>query len=118
MQYWGRDASPDDRLPIEWIVKRQCADTAALVGLHDRGVLEPGRRADLNLIDFDALAIGMPQMLHDLPAGGKRLVQRAIGIPSHLRRGRSRHARRGADGCAPWPSGARRSLTRGVPTRS
>jgi N-acyl-D-aspartate/D-glutamate deacylase len=58
--YWSRDAAIDDRLPIEWVVRRQCADTAALVGLHDRGVLAPGYRADINLIDFDSLRISIP----------------------------------------------------------
>ena len=84
LQFWGREASTADRLPVEWIVKQQCADTAALVGLDDRGVLAPGRRADVNLIDFDALAIGAPEMLVDLPAGGKRLVQRATGYRATL----------------------------------
>ena len=77
--YWSRDARAEDRLPIEWVVQRQCADTAALVGLHDRGMLAPGLRADINLIDLDALAISVPEMLYDLPANGKRLVQRATG---------------------------------------
>jgi N-acyl-D-aspartate/D-glutamate deacylase len=84
LQYWTRDVPTTDRLPIEWAVKQQCADTAALVGLGDRGTLTPGRRADLNLIDYDALAIGAPEMLHDLPAGGKRLVQRASGYRATL----------------------------------
>ena len=84
LQYWGRDAPVDDRLPIEWIVQRQCADTAAAVGLGDRGVLEPGRRADVNLIDLEALAVRAPEMLYDLPAGGKRLVQRAEGYRATL----------------------------------
>jgi N-acyl-D-aspartate/D-glutamate deacylase len=79
LQFWARDVAPADRLPVEWIVKQQCADTAAWVGLHDRGVLAPGRRADVNVVDFDALAVRAPVMLHDLPAGGKRLVQRADG---------------------------------------
>ncbi|MBU3700847.1 MAG: amidohydrolase family protein [Acidimicrobiia bacterium] len=79
LQYWGRDAASADRLPVEWLVKQQTADTAAVFGLTDRGVLAAGKRADINLIDFDALAIGAPEMLHDLPAGGKRLVQRARG---------------------------------------
>jgi len=79
LQFWGRDAPERDRLPIEWIIKQQCADTAALVGLGDRGVLAPGLRADINVIDLDALAIGAPEMLHDLPAGGRRLAQRATG---------------------------------------
>lgn len=79
LSHWARDAAPDDRFPIEWVVKRQCADTADLVGLHDRGRIVPGARADLNVIDLDALSVGMPEMVHDLPAGGKRLVQRATG---------------------------------------
>jgi N-acyl-D-aspartate/D-glutamate deacylase len=79
LEYWGRDASPDDRLPVEWIVRQQCADTAALVGLTDRGVLRAGWRADINLVDLDSLSVRPPEMIHDLPAGGKRLVQRASG---------------------------------------
>jgi N-acyl-D-aspartate/D-glutamate deacylase len=84
LQYWTRDAGPGERLPVEWAVQQQCADTAALVGLGDRGTLTPGKRADLNLIDYDALAIAAPEMLHDLPAGGKRLVQRASGYRATL----------------------------------
>jgi N-acyl-D-aspartate/D-glutamate deacylase len=79
LSHWAFAAPAADRFPIEWVVKRQCADTATLVGLHDRGVLAPGRRADINLIDPDQLAIGAPEMRYDLPAGGKRLVQRARG---------------------------------------
>ncbi len=79
LSYWGLAADPERRMPLEWVIKRQCADTAALVGLHDRGVLAPGYRADVNLIDLDALGIGVPEMRHDLPARGKRLVQRASG---------------------------------------
>jgi N-acyl-D-aspartate/D-glutamate deacylase len=79
LSYWGLAAPADQRLPIEWIVKRQCADTAALVGLHDRGVLAPGYRADCNVVDLATLSIGTPEMLYDLPAGGRRLVQRATG---------------------------------------
>jgi len=79
LSHWGLAAAEGQRLPLEWIIKRQCADTAALVGLHDRGVLAAGYRADINVIDLDALAIGAPEMLYDLPAGGKRLVQRVEG---------------------------------------
>jgi N-acyl-D-aspartate/D-glutamate deacylase len=84
LQYWGRDAPDGDRLPLEWVVRQQCAETAALVGLHDRGVLAPGLRADVNVIDLEALAIGAPEMVHDLPAGGRRLVQRATGYRATL----------------------------------
>jgi N-acyl-D-aspartate/D-glutamate deacylase len=78
LSHWGKDR-PADRLPVEWLVQRQTRDTAELVGLHDRGVLEPGRKADLNVIDFAALGLTPPEIVHDLPAGGKRLVQRAGG---------------------------------------
>lgn len=60
-------------------VKRQTHDTAQLYGLDDRGVLEPGKKADLNLIDFDHLALRAPEIVFDFPAGGKRFVQRAMG---------------------------------------
>jgi N-acyl-D-aspartate/D-glutamate deacylase len=84
LQFWGTEAPERDRLPVEWLVKAQCADTAALVGLSDRGVLAPGRRADINLVDLGALAVGPPEMLYDLPAGGTRLVQRADGYRATL----------------------------------
>ena len=79
LSYWARDASTENRLPIEFAVKRQTADTADLVGLHDRGRLVVGARADVNVIDHDALGVGTPEMVHDLPAGGTRLVQKASG---------------------------------------
>ena len=79
LSHWGRDRSRGERLPLEWLVKRQTADTAELVGLRDRGRLEPGLKADVNLIDFDRLALHPPEMTYDLPAGGKRLIQRVEG---------------------------------------
>jgi N-acyl-D-aspartate/D-glutamate deacylase len=77
--HWGRARTRGEKLPIEELVKRQTADTAALVGLSDRGTLAPGAKADVNLIDPDALALAHPEIVYDLPAGGKRLVQRARG---------------------------------------
>ena len=79
LQYWTREAPADQRLDVEWVVQQQAAATAATVGLRDRGVLAPGYRADINLIDLDRVGITTTEMLHDLPAGGKRLVQRADG---------------------------------------
>ncbi|MCD9624479.1 N-acyl-D-amino-acid deacylase family protein [Rhabdothermincola salaria] len=79
LQYWGRDVAEDQRLGVEWVVARQAAATAALVGLGDRGTLQVGKRADVNLIDLDALTLHNPEMRYDLPAGGKRLVQRVDG---------------------------------------
>ena len=84
LSYWARDASTENRLPIEFAVKRQTADTADLVGLHDRGRLVVGARADVNVIDHDALSVGSPEMVADLPAGGKRLVQKASGYTATL----------------------------------
>ena len=84
LSYWGVSAAPDQRLPLEWIIKSQCADTAALVGLNDRGILAAGYRADVNVIDLDGLAISTPEMRYDLPASGKRLVQRASGYLATL----------------------------------
>ena len=78
LTWWCRDR-PHDRLSVEYVVQRQSRDTAAWMGLHDRGVLAPGYRADLNVIDFDGLRLHKPEMHYDLPAGGKRLLQRASG---------------------------------------
>jgi N-acyl-D-aspartate/D-glutamate deacylase len=79
LSHWGKDRVRGEKLPVPLLVKQQTADTAALVGLHDRGRIAPGMRADVNLIDFDALGITPPEIVHDLPAGGKRLLQRARG---------------------------------------
>ncbi|TML06696.1 MAG: D-aminoacylase [Actinobacteria bacterium] len=79
LTHWGRDRSRGERLPVELLVKWHAHDTASLFGLDDRGVVAPGRKADVNVIDFDALRVCPPQMAYDFPAGGKRLVQRAVG---------------------------------------
>jgi len=83
--HWGRDV--DDPLPLEWLVSQQTRETAALVGLHDRGVLAAGYRADLNLVDQDQLGLLAPEMVQDLPAGGKRYVQRATGYRATVQSG-------------------------------
>ena len=84
LSYWGRDAPADLRLPVESVVKQQCADTAALVGLHDRGVLAPGKRADVNLIALSTVGSTFPTIVDDLPAGGSRLLSRGIGYVTTL----------------------------------
>jgi N-acyl-D-aspartate/D-glutamate deacylase len=78
LQWWGRDR-PAGRLPVELLVNKQTRATAETVGLLDRGLLAPGYRADVNVIDFDRLALHAPEIHHDLPAGGRRLLQRADG---------------------------------------
>ena len=87
LSHWGKDRTRGELLPVEWLVKSQTADTAALVGLHDRGRIAPGMKADLNLIDFEALGIGHPEIAYDLPAGGKRLLQRATGYRTTIQSG-------------------------------
>ena len=79
LTHWGRDRTRGEQLPVELLVKWHAHDTAALFGLSDRGVLAPGMKADINVIDFDALRLRRPEMAYDFPAGGKRLVQRADG---------------------------------------
>ncbi len=83
---WVRDRTEDDpyHLPIELVVKKQSRDTAQLFGMHDRGTLELGMKADLNLIDLGALSIEKPEMIHDLPAGMPRLMQTAHGYVASL----------------------------------
>lgn len=87
LSHWGRARTRGERLPVEWIVKSQTADTAALVGLHDRGRIAPGMKADLNLIELDRLELRHPEIAHDLPAGGKRLLQRARGYRTTVQTG-------------------------------
>lgn len=79
LSHWVRDRSRGPRISLEQAVKRQCLDTAKLYGMHDRGVIAPGMRADINIIDFDKLAIDAPEIVYDLPAGGRRMIQRAHG---------------------------------------
>ncbi|MDP3750060.1 MAG: amidohydrolase family protein [Phenylobacterium sp.] len=79
LTHWVRDRARGERLTLEKVVSMQTRDTAKLYGLNDRGVVAPGMKADLNVIDFEALSIRAPEMVFDLPADGRRLVQRADG---------------------------------------
>jgi len=83
LAHWGRDRA-HGRFAVETLVKKQTADTARAVGLLDRGVVAPGMKADLNVIAFDRLALETPSMCFDLPAGGKRLLQRARGYAATI----------------------------------
>lgn len=87
LQHWVRDRRRGDRISLENAVKRQCHDTARLYGLEDRGVLAPGYLADLNIIDMDALKLGKPWLAFDLPAGGRRLLQKADGYVATIKNG-------------------------------
>ena len=79
LTHWVRDRVRGPKLPIEFAVKRMTHDTARLFGMNDRGTIEPGMKADLNVIDMDRLALELPEAIADLPAGGRRLMQRAQG---------------------------------------
>jgi len=79
LTHWGRDRKRGDRIPIEKLVSAQSRETAALYELNDRGVLAPGMKADLNVIDFEALQIHKPEMVTDLPTGAGRLLQGVDG---------------------------------------
>ena len=83
LSHWGRDRAKG-RIPIERLVQMQCHDTARFVGMHDRGMVAPGQKADLNVIDFDRLSLPSPVMQRDLPAGGRRLMQYANGYRATL----------------------------------
>ena len=78
LTHWGRDR-PTGRLPVHELVRRYTSDPAAAVGLHDRGLLRVGLKADINLIDYGQLAVEMPYPVDDLPGGGRRLLQKARG---------------------------------------
>ena len=79
LTHWTRDRARGPRLPLEFIVHRQTRQTAEFYGLHDRGLIAAGMRADINIIDYENLGFDMPRMVFDLPAHGRRLIQRARG---------------------------------------
>ena len=84
LTHWARDRARGERLPLEYVVMRQTSQTAKLFGLEDRGVVAPGMKADLNVIDFENLRLMAPEVLFDLPAGGRRLVQRPEGYDATI----------------------------------
>jgi N-acyl-D-aspartate/D-glutamate deacylase len=87
LTHWVRDRSRGPRLPIEQVVSLQTSRTARTYGLTDRGTIETGMRADLNLVDLDGLRLHAPEMVFDLPAAGRRLVQRVDGYVATFVRG-------------------------------
>lgn len=86
LQHWVRDRK-GKRISLEHAVKRQSHDTAQLYGLHDRGLIAPGRLADINVIDLEKVQLGKPWLAFDLPAGGKRLLQKAVGYDATIKSG-------------------------------
>ena len=87
LTHWARDRSKGEQFPLEFLVNKLSRDTAEAYGFHDRGLLAEGMLADINVIDFDALNLHRPEAIHDLPTGGKRLVQRVDGYRYIVKRG-------------------------------
>lgn len=100
LAHWGRDRAAGT-FGLPYLIQRHCRDTARWVGLDDRGVIAPGYRADLNVIDFDNLAVTKPEMVWDLPAGGRRLLQRATGYLHTFVAGEETYADGEATGALP-----------------
>jgi N-acyl-D-aspartate/D-glutamate deacylase len=84
LTHWARDRYRGEKLPLEYLVRKQSHDTAELFGLTDRGVIQTGKKADINVIDMDALTLHPAKMAYDLPAGGQRLVQGASGYSATI----------------------------------
>jgi len=84
LTHWTRDRTRGPKLPLGWAVKRITRDSAHAIGLKDRGVVGVGYKADLNVIDYDGLKLSVPQVVYDLPSGGRRLIQRATGYEATI----------------------------------
>jgi N-acyl-D-aspartate/D-glutamate deacylase len=87
LTHWGRDRTRGDKMSLEFIVKSLTSSTAHAYGMFDRGLLTEGMIADINVIDFDRLRLHRPEAVFDLPAGGRRLVQRAEGYEITIKSG-------------------------------
>jgi N-acyl-D-aspartate/D-glutamate deacylase len=84
ISHWARDRKRGAQIPLERAVRKMTQDTAALYGLLDRGVVAPGKKADLNVIDFDRLQLELPEVAYDLPAGAMRILQKARGYEATI----------------------------------
>jgi len=87
LTHWARDRSRGETLPVETVVHLQTRRTAELYGFRDRGLLAPGYLADINVIDHASLSLEPPEMVYDLPASGKRLIQRGRGYVATIKSG-------------------------------
>ncbi len=84
LTHWTRDRTRGPKVSLPWAVKRVTRDSAFAIGLRDRGVLAPGYKADVNVIDYDGLRVSVPRVVYDLPSGGKRLIQTAKGYDATI----------------------------------
>jgi N-acyl-D-aspartate/D-glutamate deacylase len=83
LTHWTRDRN-GPKFPLPWAIKRISRDSAQAIGLHDRGLVAAGYKADINVIDYDRLRVRAPEVVYDLPAGGRRLIQRADGYEATI----------------------------------
>ena len=84
LTHWTRDRERGGLFSVPFVIKCLTLDNAAAFGLHDRGLLKPGMKADINIIDYDRLVLRSPEIVYDLPAGGKRLIQRTEGFDATI----------------------------------
>jgi N-acyl-D-aspartate/D-glutamate deacylase len=84
LTHWGRDRTQGEQIPLPHLVHIMTRRCAEMVGLEDRGLVAPGHRADLNVIDHERLRLGLPRVVRDLPAGGRRLMQDAHGFTATI----------------------------------
>ena len=87
LSYFTRDRERGPKMSLEFVVHKLTQDSARVYGLNDRGVIAPGYKADLNVIDYEGLKLEKPEMIYDLPANGKRLVQKAQGYRMTIKAG-------------------------------
>ena len=88
LTFWGRDRVRGPKMDLSWIIKSHTRDNALAMGLNDRGLISKGMKADLNVIDFDNLTLHAPEVVNDLPAGGKRLIQNVDGYVATIMSGK------------------------------
>ncbi len=84
LTHWTRDRTRGEKIPLPWAIKRLSRDNAAAIGLNDRGLLQPGYKADINVIDYDRLQLRAPKVAYDLPSGGRRLLQMIDGYDATI----------------------------------
>ena len=101
LTHWARDRNRGEGVPLEQVVRLQTSRPAEVYGFTDRGTLAPGMRADINVIDLENLTLHTPEMVNDLPANGRRLVQRADGYVATVVAGETTFANGKATGRRP-----------------
>ena len=101
LTHWTRDRKRGALFPVAWAVKRLSHDNAAAIGLLDRGLLRVGLKADINIIDYDRLRLRGPSIVYDMPAGGKRLIQKTEGFDATIVSGQVVYRHGNATGALP-----------------